>query len=59
MWTLVPRPTDFPIIGSKWVFKNKADENGVVVRNKAHLIAKGYSQEMGIDFNDSLLQSPI
>ena len=35
------------------MFKNKLDENGVVVRNKAHLVAKGYSQEMGIDFDDS------
>ena len=46
VWTLVPRPIDFSIIGMKWVFKNKA------VR-KARLVAKGYYQEMGIDFDDS------
>ena len=34
VWTLVPRPTDFSVIETKWVFKNKADENRVVVRNK-------------------------
>ena len=53
VWTLVPCPTDSTIIGTKWVFKNKADENGVVVRNKARLVSKGYCQEMGIDFDDS------
>ena len=53
VWTLVPRPSNFFVIGTKWVFKNNADENGVVVRNKAHLVAKGYCQEMGIDFDDS------
>ena len=53
MWTLVPRLTDYFIIRTKWVFKNKVDENGVKVRNKARLIAKGYYQEMGIDFDDS------
>ena len=53
MWTLVPCPIDFSVIGTKWVFKNKADENGVVVRNKACLVAKGYCQEMEIDFDDS------
>ena len=47
VWTLVPHPTDYSVIRIKWVFKNKADKNGIVVRNKARLIAKGYSQEMG------------
>ena len=38
---LVPRPNDHPVIETKWVFKNKMDESGVVVRNKAKLIAQG------------------
>lgn len=44
VWILVPRPRDYTIIGTKWVFKNKLDENGVVCRNKARLVAQGYNQ---------------
>ena len=53
VWTLVPRLNDHSVIGTRWVFKNKLDENSVVVMNKARLVAKGYSQEMRIDFDDS------
>ncbi|GKB35750.1 retrovirus-related pol polyprotein from transposon TNT 1-94 [Tanacetum coccineum] len=49
VWSLVP-PT---IIGTKWVFKNKLDENGVVSRNKARLVAQGYNQQEGIDFDET------
>jgi len=52
MWSLVPRSDDINIIGSKWVFRNKVDEDGNIVRNKARLVAKGYNQEEGIDFNE-------
>ena len=45
VWTLVPRPPKQTIIGTKWVFKNKKDESGLVVRNKARLVAKGYNQD--------------
>jgi hypothetical protein len=38
------------VIGTKWVFKNKQGEDGEVVRNKAHLVAQGYSQVEGLDF---------
>ena len=51
VWHLVPRPSDHPVIGTKWVFKNKMDESRIVVRNKARLVAQGYSQEKGIDFD--------
>ena len=42
---LVPRPQNQSIIGTKWIFKNKLDESGNVIRNKARLVAQGYSQE--------------
>ncbi|GKV17686.1 hypothetical protein SLEP1_g28155 [Rubroshorea leprosula] len=53
VWNLVSRPKDHPIIGTKWVFRNKLDENGIVVRNKARLVAKGYCQEEGNDFDET------
>ena len=52
-WTLIPRPINYPIIETKWVFRNKMDELGNVVRNKARLVAQGYKQEKGIDFNET------
>ena len=41
------------VIGTKWVFKNKLDEQGVIVRNKARLVAKGYNQEERIDYGET------
>ena len=43
VWHLVPRPNDKHVIGTKWILKNKQDENGVIVRNKVRIIAQGYS----------------
>jgi len=53
VWTLVPRTSGMNVIGTKWVFKNKLDEHGVIVRNKARLVAKGYNQEEGIDYGET------
>ena len=53
VWTLVELPNGKAAIGTKWVFRNKKDENGVVVRNKARLVAKGYCQEEGIDYEET------
>ena len=53
VWTLVPRPREKTIIGTKWIFRNKMDESGVVIRNKARLVAQGYNQEEGIDFDET------
>ncbi|KAJ9553136.1 hypothetical protein OSB04_017181 [Centaurea solstitialis] len=50
---LVPRPEGKSIIDTKWIFKNKKDEDNVVVRNKARLVAKGYRQQEGIDYNET------
>ncbi|KAK8674769.1 hypothetical protein V6N13_032872 [Hibiscus sabdariffa] len=53
VWTLVDRPHDKSTIGTKWVFRNKLDESGNIVRNKARLVAQGYTQEEGIDFDET------
>ncbi|KAK8921903.1 hypothetical protein KSP39_PZI020234 [Platanthera zijinensis] len=53
VWELVPKPKDHNIIGTKWIFRNKLDESGVIVKNKARLVAKGYRQEEGIDFDQT------
>jgi hypothetical protein len=51
--TLVDPPRDVNIIGTKWGFKNKQGEDGEVVRNKARLVAQGYSQIEGLDFGET------
>ncbi|GJY97831.1 retrovirus-related pol polyprotein from transposon TNT 1-94, partial [Tanacetum coccineum] len=53
VWELVPNPKDMTIIGTKWVYRNKLDENGVVSRNKARLVAQGYNQQEGIDYDET------
>ena len=50
---MVDRSEDYPIIGTKWVFRNKLDENGYITRNKARLVAKGYNQEEEIDYDET------
>ena len=50
---LVPLPKGHSVIGIKWVFKNKLDENGKVIRNKARLVAQGYNQQEGIDYDET------
>ena len=55
VWELVdkPNPKKHNTIGTKWIFRNKQDENGIVVRNKARLVAQGYTQVEGIDFGET------
>ncbi|GKA00810.1 retrovirus-related pol polyprotein from transposon TNT 1-94 [Tanacetum coccineum] len=53
VWTLVPLPYGKIVIGSKWVFKNKKDEHVTTTKNKARLVAQGYSQEEGIDYDET------
>ena len=52
IWTLVPRLDGEHIIGTKWIFHNKTDEEGNVIRNKARIVAQGYSQMEGIDYDE-------
>jgi hypothetical protein len=52
IWSLVERPKQ-NVVGTEWVFRNKQDEHGVVTRNKAWLVAKGYSQVKGLDFDET------
>ncbi|WVZ50940.1 LOW QUALITY PROTEIN: hypothetical protein U9M48_002143 [Paspalum notatum var. saurae] len=53
VWVLEEHPKDKNIIGTKWVFCNKQDEHGVVVRNKERLVAKGFAQVEGLDFGET------
>ena len=46
-WEFFPRPADKNVIGSKWVFKNKVNEQGQIVRNKSQLVCMGYAQVEG------------
>src|SRR3954463_12963587 len=52
VWKLVEKPKDCRnVIGTKWIFKNKQDEHGIIVRNKARLV--GYSQIEGIYYGET------
>ncbi|GJW36049.1 putative ribonuclease H-like domain-containing protein [Tanacetum coccineum] len=51
-WRLVDLPKGKHAIGTKWVYRNKKDERGILVRNKARLVAQGYTQEEGIDYDE-------
>jgi len=53
VWNLVPNNQSKTIIGTRWVFRNKLDEEGKVVRNKARLVAQGYNQQEGIDYDET------
>ena len=53
VWKLVPRPKNRSVVGTKWVFRNKTNHDGVIIRNKVRLVAKGYSQQEGIDYDET------
>ncbi|GJT40023.1 putative ribonuclease H-like domain-containing protein, partial [Tanacetum coccineum] len=53
VWRLVDLPKGKHAIGTKWVYRNKKDKRGIVVRNKARLVAQGYTQEKGINYDEA------
>ena len=55
VWKLVPRPSNQSVIGNRWVFRNKMDENDIIVRNKARLVAQGFNQEEWIDYEETIV----
>ncbi|KAJ0765403.1 putative RNA-directed DNA polymerase [Helianthus annuus] len=52
VWKLVEKPENYKKIGTRWVFKCKKDDRGVVIRNKARLVVQGFRQIEGIDYNE-------
>nr|GEZ87815.1 Gag-Pol polyprotein [Tanacetum cinerariifolium] len=54
VWELVDRPLCTNVINLKWLWKNKRDEENIVIRNKSRLVTKGYAQKEGVDFEESL-----
>ncbi|XP_070040640.1 uncharacterized protein [Nicotiana tomentosiformis] len=53
VWKLMPKPADPTVIGTKWVFRKKLNEDGKFIRNKARLVAQGYSQQEGVDYDET------
>nr|GEX00368.1 putative reverse transcriptase, RNA-dependent DNA polymerase [Tanacetum cinerariifolium] len=57
VWTLVELPNGKRAIGTKWVFRNKKDKRGIVIKNKARLVAQGYTQEDEINYDKMVVKS--
>ena len=53
VWELAPRPKGVNVIGTKWIFKNKINEDREIIQNKSRLVAQGYTQVEGVDFDES------
>ena len=53
MWVLVPKSQGVNVIGTKWIFKNKFDDHGTVIRNKSRFVAQRYTQVEGVDFDET------
>ena len=52
-WDIVERPPGTNVVGSKWIFKEKRDADGEISRYKARLVAQGFSQQEGVDYDDT------
>ncbi|GKF88988.1 ribonuclease H-like domain-containing protein, partial [Tanacetum coccineum] len=57
VWIFMDLPHHKKAIGTKWVYRNKKDERGIVIRNKARLVAQGYTQEDGINYDEMDVKS--
>ena len=53
VWELVSKPSNQSVIGTRWVFRNKMDEKGIIVRNKAKLVVQGFNKEEEIDYEET------
>lgn len=53
VWDLVPRPSNKIVIGTRWVFRNKLDGNGIITKNKDGIVAKRYIKVEGIDYEET------
>ncbi|XP_050919724.1 uncharacterized mitochondrial protein AtMg00820-like [Lathyrus oleraceus] len=53
VWDLVLRRGGMNVIGTQWIYKNKSDEKGIVTKNQAKLVAQGYNQIEGVDFDEN------
>ena len=53
VWELVPIPSNQSVIGTRWVFRNKMDENDIIFMNKERLVAQGFNQEEGINYEET------
>ncbi|GKB78619.1 putative ribonuclease H-like domain-containing protein, partial [Tanacetum coccineum] len=59
VWILVDLPKGHRAIGTKWIFRNKKDKRGIVIRNKARLVAQGHTQEEGLDYDEVFTPAAI
>ena len=50
---LVPRPSNQSVIRTRWVFRNKIDENDIIVKNKARLVVQGFNKKEVIDYEET------
>ena len=58
VWNLEPRSREMSVIRTKWVFRNKLDDSGIIVRNKARLVVQGFNQQEGIDYDETFAPVP-
>ena len=55
VWKLIPKPSNQSVIGTGWVFRNKMDENNIIIRNKVRLVAQRFNQEEEIDYEETFV----
>ncbi|XP_076924752.1 putative mitochondrial protein AtMg00820 [Bidens hawaiensis] len=52
VWRLVKKPENKKVVGTRWVYKNRKDDKGVIIRNKARLVVQGFSQREGLGYDE-------